>query len=117
VASARPLSELGQLTGVPQQAQQAPLSLPSVPQLKAKSALGSFAAQRVAGLAPQTLDLVTNALAAGRRGQCHAISKNAACFAIWFTVHCQAASPCTTLGTHEPMQHQPNAMHLCFLRL
>lgn len=67
VASAMPFSELGELTGVPQHAQQAPLSLPSVPQLKAKSALGAFAAQRVAGLAPQALDLVTNALAAGRR--------------------------------------------------
>lgn len=69
-APAMPFSELGELTGVPNQAQQAPASLPSVPQLKAKSALGTFAAQRVAGLAPQALSLVSNALAAGRRGQC-----------------------------------------------
>ena len=69
-APGMPFSELGELSGVPHQAQQAPASLPSVPQLKAKSALGAFAAQRVAGLAPQALDLVSNALAAGRRGQC-----------------------------------------------
>ena len=70
-----PFSELGELTGVPNQIQPAPSPLPSVPQLKAKSAFGAHAAQRVAGLARQALDLVQNALAAGRRGRspsCHA---------------------------------------------
>ena len=63
-----PFSELGELTGVPNQPQADFASLPSVPQLKAKSALGTFAAQRVAGLAQPALNLVDNALAAGRRG-------------------------------------------------
>ena len=64
-----PFAQLGELIGVPNQTQPAPTSLPSVPQLKAKSALGAFAAQRVAGLAQKALDLVDIALAAGRRGQ------------------------------------------------
>lgn len=63
-----PFSELGELSGVPNQPQAGPASLPSAPQLKAKSALGAFAAQRVAGLAQPALHLVENALAAGRRG-------------------------------------------------
>ena len=67
-ASAMPFSELGELSGVPNQPQAGPASLPSAPQLKAKSALGAFAAQRVAGLAQPALHLVENALAAGRRG-------------------------------------------------
>lgn len=64
-----PFSELGDLSGVPNQPQLDPASLPSVSQLKAKSALGAFAAQRVAGLAQSALHLVENALAAGRRGE------------------------------------------------
>ena len=63
-----PFSELGELSGVPNHPQAGPASLPSAPQLKAKSALGAFAAQRVAGLAQPALHLVENALAAGRRG-------------------------------------------------
>ena len=63
-----PFSELGELSGVPNQPQAGPAPLPSAPQLKAKSALGAFAAQRVAGLAQPALHLVENALAAGRRG-------------------------------------------------
>ncbi|KAL3133386.1 hypothetical protein ABBQ38_007254 [Trebouxia sp. C0009 RCD-2024] len=66
-APAMPFSELGDLSGVPNQPQLDPASLPSVSQLKAKSALGAFAAQRVAGLAQSALHLVENALAAGRR--------------------------------------------------
>ena len=67
-APAMPFSELGELSGVPNQPQAGPASLPSAPQLKAKSALGAFAAQRVAGLAQPALHLVENALAAGRQG-------------------------------------------------
>lgn len=63
-----PFSELGELSGVPNQPQTDPALLPSVSQLKAKSALGAFAAQRVAALAQPALQLVDNALAAGRRG-------------------------------------------------
>lgn len=63
-----PFSELGELSGVPNQPQAGPGPLPSAPQLKAKSALGAFAAQRVAGLAQPALHLVDSALAAGRRG-------------------------------------------------
>lgn len=75
-----PFSELGELSGVPNQPQAGPGPLPSAPQLKAKSAVGAFAAQRVAGLAQPALHLVDNALAAGRRGGkaahgpcCHAV--------------------------------------------
>lgn len=66
-APAMPFSELGELSGVPNQPQTDPALLPSVSQLKAKSALGAFAAQRVAALAQPALQLVDNALAAGRR--------------------------------------------------
>lgn len=66
-AAAMSFSELGHLSGVLDQAQPDPSSLPSAPQLKAKSAVGASAAQRVAGLAPQALELIENALAAGRR--------------------------------------------------
>ncbi len=100
-ASTMPFSELGELTGVPNQAQPAPSSLPSVPQLKAKSALGAFAAQRVAGLASQALDLVQNALAAGRRG---GVPPRAAvscctmevvcCYAAWHAFECVAMHLC-----------------------
>lgn len=103
VASAMPFSELGELTGVPQQAQQAPLSLPSVPQLKAKSALGAFAAQRVAGLASQALDLVTNALAAGRRGQC-AFMLLVLPAGLLFIAKLQTSKP--PWAPMSPMQHQ-----------
>ena len=67
-APAMPFSELGELSGVPNQPKADPALLPSAPQLKAKSALGAFAAQRVAGLAQPALNLGANALAAGRRG-------------------------------------------------
>ena len=67
-APAMPFSELGELSGVPNQPQIDLASVPSVSQVKAKSALGAFAAQRVAGLAQPALHLVENALAAGRRG-------------------------------------------------
>lgn len=106
-----PFSELGELSGVPNQPQAGPGPLPSAPQLKAKSALGAFAAQRVAGLAQPALHLVDHALAAGRRGAETALGP--CCCAVHLQsliVHSCSVLSCGMLGAWVLHQHRPQCV-------
>lgn len=66
-----PFSELGGLSGIPKPAETTPAGSGVIApqQIKAQSAVDATAAQRVAGLAKPALQLIDNALAAGRRGK------------------------------------------------